>query len=668
MPGDDFEEATRRAVLKGAAGALGLAAAGSASGHPGGEHPSFSGEHEIHRHRKAKNADLVGFHSLGGGGSESVSGQPEDALHGMVTDVWIEGDLGFIAIQTSSEPTGNRGVAVLDVSAYTRAETRAELDDAEMTVLSFIGKETEAGTGNDVKVSDDGQYLAYSKQALGATYGRPASTSTEDQDAIGPNATGAEVYDISDPGNPEYIGTAQGPNAGFHNCFIEQIGGDHYVFGVQGAVVGDAAVHIYRIDAGDGVVPVNVWGGGDLPVTGYGTDAASFYCHDFYAHNDPRTGTPLGFVSYWNNGVIVLDLSDPTDITALGRGRMNVAHYAQPVPETVNGKRLFVGGQERSSSSGGKSGDINLFDLDAIMDADGFTTVDPLATYRLYDAVNFEGYAFSPHNCDIVVEPDGDAWITQAHYHAGIRFLKIQPLDESPTDDWHLTGRRVRSTDGEPIKQETRETDGETEFVQEFETDSSGVFTKGFANARLAEPGRAYYSDHVEVPEETKTDSTVTPNFWSARALNGVTFGGGQHTGLYAVAADPMEVGTWTAPDADVTRTDDGALFTAGGTNFLKYEVQTDEPVRLRDRLPSGWTVADGDDVTTYDTGDGLRVEFDEPVSDGGTRKLFVTVDGPGNSQIGPVQFTPDDNPSRGGKDWETVAGSVSSLFVGPSL
>ena len=177
----------RRTFVKGLTSALALGAVGSATGHP-----SFDDGHDIHRHDKTKNADLVGFHTLGGVGSESVSGGPDNPLYGMITDIWLEGDLGFVSMQTASAPTGNRGVAILDVSAYTRAESRAELDNAEMTVLSYIGNETEAGTGNSVKVSDDGQYLAYSKQAIGSemsytsapvTFGPAASWSSVDADA-----------------------------------------------------------------------------------------------------------------------------------------------------------------------------------------------------------------------------------------------------------------------------------------------------------------------------------------------------------------------------------------------------------------------------------------------------------------------------------------------------
>ena len=78
-----------------------------------------------------------------------------------------------------------------------------------------------------------------------------------------------------------------------------------------------------------------------------------------------------------------------------------------------------------------------------------------------------------------------------------------------------------------------------------------------------------------------------------------------------------------------------------------------------------------GDAHTAYDTGDGRRVEFDEPVESTGagsaTRTLFVTVGGNDAPQVGPVEFSAEEEPSKGGKDWETLSGTVASSLVGPS-
>ena len=441
MTHHDLRETTRRTILRATAGALGVGAAGAASGHPA------DGEHEIHEHHDTQNAELVGYHGLGGRGTESESGRPEDAMHGVVSEVWVEGDYAYVSFLSSSAPHGNRGVAILDVSGYTRADTVEEMRDAEMDLLSFIGNETQAGTGADVKVSDDGRYLAYSKQAIGALYGEAVSPSADVHEAPGAEPLGVAVYDVSDPENPRYVGTGQGPNVGFHNCFVHRIDGEYYVFGVQGAVPGDAGVHVFRVTPA-GVVPVNFWSGGNLSRGEYDSNAVEYYCHDFYAHDDPETGTPLGYVSYWNYGLQVIDLSDPTEIEELGVGELPRTHYAQPAPvlledeETGERKRVFMAGQEHGSMVQDVSGYVRIFDGDALFD-DGTTELPELDTWTLYESVNYDGYSFSPHNADVTE----DGWITQAHYHAGVRFLKIQSPSESPTGEWRLAGKRYTTMD-----------------------------------------------------------------------------------------------------------------------------------------------------------------------------------------------------------------------------
>lgn len=72
----------RRTFVKGLAGAVALASAGIAVGHESG------GSHAIHRHDHTKNTRLVGFHTLGGKGSESEAGHPEDdPLYGAISEV-----------------------------------------------------------------------------------------------------------------------------------------------------------------------------------------------------------------------------------------------------------------------------------------------------------------------------------------------------------------------------------------------------------------------------------------------------------------------------------------------------------------------------------------------------------------------------------------------------
>jgi hypothetical protein len=648
----------RRTFLKGLTGALALGGAGVASGHPRDlRHANDDGSHSIHQHGATRKTTLRGFHSLGRFGSEDTGGDTEDPFHGPLSETWIDGDYVFVSYLSSREPTGNRGVAILDASDYLRADSRTELDDAEMSLVATIGNETEVGTGADVKVSDDGNYLFYSKQALGATYGEPASPSTQPQDAIGPSPAGIEAYDISDPGEPEYLGSAQGPHAGFHNCFTHRIGGDQYVFGVQGVVPGTAGVFIYRLDETTGQMePVNVWTGANATQAGYDTDAANYYGHDFYMQRDPKNGRPVGYWSEWNNGVRVLDFSDPTDIVELGVGFIEggdeypdqggAAHSAQPAPATIGGNRVFIGSQELGSQSSGPSGFVQLFDADGIFEDEGVTECERLASWTLYDSVSFSGFTMGPHNSDIT----RDGWITQSHYHAGVQYLKIQPPEESSTGEWRIAGRRVR---GGPDELVSDDPDGDGDSIEESE---------------VVEPG-VYYSDHLEVPEESKGLARVAPNFWSARESNGVTFAAGINTGLYAITAEPLEVGTRTPVDIDVSGPEDGSVFAAGQTGSVEFEVESDTEVLVRARLPSAFSVVDGDAHTTTDVGDGQMVELVEPVSPEASAKTTsvsrsLSVQAPSLSNVGSYTFGQFEYSADGGETWEPIADTTATVFV----
>ncbi|PSQ34492.1 hypothetical protein BRD05_06865, partial [Halobacteriales archaeon QS_9_70_65] len=70
-----------------------------------------------------------------------------------------------------------------------------------------------------------------------------------------------------------------------------------------------------------------------------------------------------------------------------------------------------------------------------------------------------------------------------------------------------------------------------------------------------------------------------------------------------AAAPYPVETG----PDAGVTgeRSDDGSLFTGGQTTRVEVTVEPDVGVRVRDAVPSAWTVVEGGDAgDTREEGD----------------------------------------------------------------
>ena len=201
----DLSERTRRAILKGVGATLGVAATGgAASGHP------ESGDHGNPDHGHVATDDFrmtdVGYHSLGGIGSESVSGSPDDPHYGGVSELRVKGDIAAVGLLSSKSPTLDRGIAILDVSAYTRAESREELERAEMSVLSFVPNENNTTSVIDVKFSGDGSYLFAAQQPVAglfaATAGQVPEGRTEGESAANAEQAGLLAIDISTPGDP----------------------------------------------------------------------------------------------------------------------------------------------------------------------------------------------------------------------------------------------------------------------------------------------------------------------------------------------------------------------------------------------------------------------------------------------------------------------------------
>jgi hypothetical protein len=114
-------------------------------------------------------------------------------------------------------------------------------------------------------------------------------------------------------------------------------------------------------------------------------------------------------------------------------------------------------------------------------------------------------------------------------------------------------------------------------------------------------------------------------------------------------------------PRLDVTRSDDARVFTGGGTDQVDVSVSASKPVRLRDRVPDGWTVLSGDgterteDGTTY-------VEF-EPAADGAFTCFVEAPSGAGETgrdTFGPVEVRSHDG-------WEPVDGTTdTNVVLGP--
>lgn len=108
-------------------------------------------------------------------------------------------------------------------------------------------------------------------------------------------------------------------------------------------------------------------------------------------------------------------------------------------------------------------------------------------------------------------------------------------------------------------------------------------------------------------------------------------------------------------PDIIADRRAPGTYLAIGQPTEIELSIYATEPVRIRDRIPSGWTVVDsgGDASTTYTEGGVRYVEFDTELTAG---TVSYAAKPPSHSSatrvgFGPMEYSPDD-----GDTWLPVA------------
>ena len=363
LPDTNIGKKTRRAVLKAAGAALGIAAAGKAIGHPGGGGNSkFYGGTEGYLGDNvadaSENADLVGYHSAGDVGAPGDDGNPaapENTHQGAMSELRIHDDHAFVTMFSARGEDSQRGLAILDISDFTRAESESDLEDAELEVLSFVRNDNNQAACMDVKVSDDGNVVFICKQTLTALFGE-ARNFQPNGDGSGNSAGSGSLVavDVSDPENPVVTSEIEQSHwsVGPHNGWYHQIGGTEYFFTVHGTSGAASTTNVFEYDRATGqLYQVNAWSWDtDLAQGEYGTESNQWYHHDINVQEDPKTGRPLAYLHCWNAGLRIYDVSDPTDVQEVGVFEQEGAHHAVPAPTLIDGKRVAVTGHENPDS------------------------------------------------------------------------------------------------------------------------------------------------------------------------------------------------------------------------------------------------------------------------------------------------------------------------------
>lgn len=243
-----------------------------------------------------------------------------DAAPGRITDVWSHGDFAYLGTFQDPQPCRNTGVYVIDIS-----------DPEKPRQVEFIPGASNTRT-NDVKVfhfetgSFSGDLLIHSNEPCSFT---------------APFVGGISLWDVTNPRDPEFLSTtgdfdlAQiiGTANGVHNLYAWQAGDRAFV-----AVVDDFELTDFDVfDITNPRNPVLVaetglldWPGArDAQSDGAGTFPLSFL-HDVWVKR--VGGRWVAYLSYWDAGVVLLDVSNPAAPTFL-------SDSTYPDPDPLSGFR-----------------------------------------------------------------------------------------------------------------------------------------------------------------------------------------------------------------------------------------------------------------------------------------------------------------------------------------
>jgi hypothetical protein len=258
------------------------------------------------------------------------------------TDVWAMGKFAYVGTFSSPACAGDLGlgVKIVDISDPSNPQWIGDLASPPAT------------RANDVKVARvntdffGGDLLVHSNEPCRAG-----------------GDGGIRLYDVSDPNNPVHLadfysigspGPGPGPLAfGVHNTYLYQYGGRAYVL-----VVANISPDLFDtriVDVTDPSNPTEAgrWSATVSPDAPPGLEprgtSRSLGIHDVWASDNGKTA----YLSYWDSGYILLDISDPTNPRFLGNSQWDPddegnAHAAVP----ARGGNLLIATDEDFSATG----------------------------------------------------------------------------------------------------------------------------------------------------------------------------------------------------------------------------------------------------------------------------------------------------------------------------
>lgn len=365
-------------------------------------------------HAVAWNVDLLGWDPIA----------PSVNEFGRYNQVVVQGTRAFVTAYNLANNTPP-GLAVFNISG----------DDPVLTATF----ETQGLTPIDVDVSKDGKYAVlagHGDTRLALPSAANACTGTPMIDVCTPFVpAGVYVLDVSDESAPRLIDTWKSVPSGAHTAKIVQYEDGYYVFisSYGFSYASRVASHVEVLKIVESPAPI---GTRLEPVSEFfasrpsGNDGETrTFVHDIFVAEHPTAGM-LMWISYWDGGVVIVDVNDPSRPVELSAWRDFDAalygniHFARPVG-TIGGRHISYAAPEFGSAE--HAGEAYILD-----------TTDPTAPQLLAkwvlpgDPINDGGYRFSPHNFD----PMGTK-LVYAHYHGGVWVLDLAD-PEAPTVEGYV--------------------------------------------------------------------------------------------------------------------------------------------------------------------------------------------------------------------------------------
>lgn len=254
----------------------------------------------------------AGTATAGHGGSSSpeldVVGHLSAAEMGVffenITDVWAYGDHAYLgSFQDVICSRDMTGIHIVDIA-----------DPTDPTKVAFVPSPPST-RANDVKVAHlstpyfEGEIMVFSNEPCSSPY-LPKFQSNGL--AVIPGQGGVAIYDVSDPTAPRSL-KRNYLDFPVHNTYIYQQGDQAYMLVVDD--VNERDVHIVDITKPWSPKHLAAVGAPDWPDLEV-IENGNAFVHDVWAQEND--GRMIGYISYWDGGLVLLDITDPANPVFLG--------------------------------------------------------------------------------------------------------------------------------------------------------------------------------------------------------------------------------------------------------------------------------------------------------------------------------------------------------------